>query len=407
MIRGKRHNRKDAFETLQANQPSPTVGSTARRDRPIATCIEQIPVKAVSSIATARIVFLLPFLVQGALPLAILRALRARGADVAVAYCLAESAGYTPDLAADFAAEGLLIDLSSLQTRSHFDHLAHTFVARGTKLVVQIGAFDLYPVLPYLKEQNPTLRLIDVLYNESGHTLNHFLYENCFDGVIVESQHMRKFVERSTTKSTPNIRVVENGIDLGDFAPAPVGTHASEGLHIGYIGRLSPEKNPLGFIDLAEALGAMLPALRFSLHGEGMLADSVRSRVSASPLGDRLAYRGRTANVAGVLATLDVLVVPSILDGRPNVVMEANACGVPVIGAAVGGIPELIEDGRNGILAAPTEFDRIASVLSNWANHPAALDYLRLECRRVAEARFDWHRMIGAYEAAFEAFIAL
>jgi glycosyltransferase involved in cell wall biosynthesis len=350
-----------------------------------------------------RIVALLPFLVEGTLSLNVLRELRRRGADVAVAFCGKGGRGYTPDPMTDFAAENRLIDLSPIPPGLLRDRLSREFEARRTRLALQIGAFALYPVLPYVKERLPTLRVVDILYNEVGHTLNHFLYEAYFDGVIVESQHMARFVRDSTLKTDPCVRVVESGIDLDRFSPGRR-RPGDEPLRIGYIGRFSTEKNPLGFIDLFERLAECLPRLAATIAGDGPMVDDVRTRVKASPAAKRLTYLGRVLDVSDALRTLDVLVVPSKLDGRPNIVMEANACGVPVIGAPVGGIPELIEEGVNGYLAAPTETDRIATWLRAWDEDPSLLSEIRSSSRKWAEARFDRSRMIADYAVAFAHF---
>lgn len=356
--------------------------------------------------ATSAIIALLPYLVEGALSLNVMRALRKRGIGVAVAYCSRDNGGLASDPMRDFAAEGRLIDLSATPPEHYIDALRHEIVARETRLLLQIGAASLYPVLPYLKEWNPRLKIVDILYNEVGHTVSHFLFENCFDGVIVESEHMRRFVRNCTLRPDADIRVVENGIDLQTFTPAPV-EFTPDRLRVGYIGRMSPEKNPLGFVDLAEALATRIPSASFSLVGGGPMTEEVRRRVDSSSLGNRVAYSGpaRVNDVASTIRALDVLVVPSTLDGRPAVIMEANACGVPVIGSPVGGIPELIEEGRNGFVAAPRDVDRIAHILQHLNDDRDALANLRHTCRVVAEQRFAYDRMIDDYAAALDRFI--
>ena len=247
---------------------------------------------------------------------------------------------------------------------------------------------------------------MDILYNEIGHTVNHFLYESCFDGVIVESQHMARFIQAGTVKEDPGIRIVESGIDLDQFAPAAARSPDPNRLEIGYIGRMSSEKNPLGFIASFEKLAEDLPNLHASMAGEGPMADDVRRSIAASPVTDRIRFHGRVESVAEALREIDVLMVPSTVDGRPNVVMEANAAGVPVIGAPVGGIPELIEDGVNGYVAKPTETDRIAGWLRQWTEVPASLAAVRASSRKAAETRFDRRRMIADYADAFARFLS-
>jgi glycosyltransferase involved in cell wall biosynthesis len=101
------------------------------------------------------------------------------------------------------------------------------------------------------------------------------------------------------------------------------------------------------------------------------------------------------------LAELDVLVVPSKLDGRPNVIMEANACGIPVIGAPIGGIPELIQHGCNGFLFRPDEFHEISKVVNEWVKDITKYKEYQIACRVIAEKLFDRERMLSDYEAVF------
>jgi glycosyltransferase involved in cell wall biosynthesis len=156
---------------------------------------------------------------------------------------------------------------------------------------------------------------------------------------------------------------------------------------------------------LFESLAERLPNLSASIAGDGPMAEDVRRRIESSPAADRLNYLGRVESVAEAFRALDVLIVPSTLDGRPTVVMEANASGVPVIGAPVGGIPELIEEGVNGYLAGPSETGQIASWLLDWADNPGRLAAMRVSSRKIAEVRFDRRRMIADYAAAFAHFL--
>jgi glycosyltransferase involved in cell wall biosynthesis len=353
---------------------------------------------------TKGILALLPFIVNGALSMIVLRALRARGMDISVAYYQEGAQGYSTDAAEDFRAEGRLLTVSPTDRGGAIDQLEGEIVRRDIGLLLQIGSPWAYRQLPYVKERCPGLRLVDILYNKVGHSLNHFLYENCFDGVIVESEDMRRFVFENTRKTDPGVQLVESGIDLDAFSPAAPVSGAP--FTIGYFGRMSPEKNPFGFVALAERLHKRLPDVRFRMFGEGPQADAVRARVEASVARSVLSYDGFVAHPCDALSCLHVLVVPSLLDGRPNVVMEANACGVPVIGAPVGGIPELIEPGRNGLLLGPAQPDEIAIAVEEWMGQSARYSTLRANCRATAEERFDRNRMFDRYEEVFRGFLS-
>jgi glycosyltransferase involved in cell wall biosynthesis len=213
---------------------------------------------------------------------------------------------------------------------------------------------------------------------------------------------MRDFV-RERSRTGLRVSLVESGIDLADFLPT---ARASGPFVLGYVGRMSPEKNPLGFIFIAERLHAALPQLQFAIFGEGGMEKQVRARAAASPAANAIRFEGYAPHARDAFASIDVLVVPSKVDGRPNAIMEANATGVPVIGAPVGGIPELIEDGVNGLVAAPDDHARILSTVAGWVNDPEGFQRLRRSCRVKAEQQYDRKRMLDDYEAVFRSALA-
>jgi glycosyltransferase involved in cell wall biosynthesis len=333
----------------------------------------------------------------------VMRALRERGMDISVAYYYQKGdPGYTFDEADDFRAEGRLLSVSPTNWTHAIDQLHHEVVQRGIGLLLQIGSPWAYRQLPYLKERCQDLCLVDTLYNRHHNALNYFLYENTFDGVIVESEDMRRFILENTRKAEPAVHLVESGIDLDVLYPSCPAAGAP--FTICYLGRMSQEKNPIGFVELAEQLHPRIPELRFRMFGEGPQAETVHARIKASAAQTMLRYCGY-APLRESLASLHALVVPSRMDGRPNVVMEANACGVPVIGAPVGGIPELITPGRNGLLLKPAQLDEIAAAITGWMSQPALYNALRASCRATAEERFDRKRMFDRYENVFRSFL--
>lgn len=349
-----------------------------------------------------KVLALLPFLVKGALSIEIFRAMSEKGLDVTVAYCDDTVALYPPDDMADFRAKDRLVDLSKNSMPHRREVIGKLIRERDVELIVQVGAHDLYHHLALWKEEHPSLRIADILYNEFGHTLNHFLYERCIDGVIVESESMRDYVERASSRGRPPVQIVRSGVDLAWFAPAVDRKPPSAPLTVGFIGRMSSEKNPMGFIDLAERLLALEPEMEFRMYGGGGDADAVRHRLAGSLFKDHIVYGGFAEHSRTALHELDVLILPSKFDGRPAIIMEANACGVPVIGAPVGGVPELIEEGVNGHLAAPTDTRAFHALITRWKQDPGVLAALRRSSRELAMQRFDRARMLDDYVQAFK-----
>jgi len=123
--------------------------------------------------------------------------------------------------------------------------------------------------------------------------------------------------------------------------------------------------------------------------------------VAASRAGDRLGFIGYVDRVTTALHAIDVLVVPSLIDGRPATIMEANACGVPVIATRVGGIPEMIRDGENGVLFDLSDIAPVAAALRRWRDDRRELDGMRIRSRVFAKANFSVELMLRGYEAIF------
>lgn len=346
-----------------------------------------------------RALALLPFLVKGAKSIEIFRAMPDRGVDVTVAFS-GPSAPYAADKMEDFIARDRLIDLSRADLRESFEVIRKAIEDRRIDLVVQVGA-PLYPCLPRWKESNPKVRIADILYNEFGHTLNHFLYERCIDAVIVESESMRRYAMLASDKAQPTIELVRSGVDLEWFTPRDGPLSDGSSVTFGYIGRMSPEKNPLGFVELAERLLALDHDLEFRMAGNGPEATDVEQRLVNSPYRDRIVYTGYVDGSRSALHQIDVLILPSKFDGQPAIVMEANACGIPVVAAPVGGVPELIDDGVNGYLLHPEETGRIHDLLSTWKKSPKTLNRLRRSAREYACWMFDRERMFDHCADAF------
>ena len=187
-----------------------------------------------------------------------------------------------------------------------------------------------------------------------------------------------------------------------DFAPGRIsviynGVAAEKGFYrspdphrytIGCIGRISPEKGQREFIDAASAIHRLLPSCRFVIYGSALFADPAARQydeeIRTASAGLPVEFAGWIEDVRSALSALDLLLVPSAShEATPRVILEAFAAGVPVIAFASGGIPELIDNGRTGLLArdAP-EMARLALELLT-RHRPQLADIAH-------EARLSW-----------------
>lgn len=212
---------------------------------------------------------------------------------------------------------------------------------------------------------------------------------------------MRDLVPEAANK----VSILPNATAMA--GPRPRDT-ASGGPRITFLGQLGPRK---GSADLLEALALLrhVPGWSAALAGDGAIAET-RSRVARLGLAERVAVPGwiSTAERAALLDDSDMLVLPSHAENLPMVILEAFAHGVPVVSTPVGAIPEVVHDGRNGLLVTPGDVPALAAAIESLLRDPAA------RVRMGAAARHDHAQSfeIGRYlqrlsqlwrEAAFPA----
>ena len=192
--------------------------------------------------------------------------------------------------------------------------------------------------------------------------------------------------------SEGRLHVVENGV-----AEAPQRAPVSN-MRIGMVGRISPEKGQIEFLQAARQIGKAFPNSRFVIAGDVLFedarADNYHQRVRAEAEGLPVQFLGWRDDVYSVMQEFDILVVPSIQEpGMPRVVLEAQACGVPIIAFATGGIPEAITHGETGFLINPPTANELAvKMLALLMRSPEQLAVVGQAGRRAWRRRFTLER---------------
>ena len=118
---------------------------------------------------------------------------------------------------------------------------------------------------------------------------------------------------------------------------------------------------------------------------------------------DRVHFLGHVHDVPGLLAASDLFCYPSLADGLPNAVVEAMAMGLPVIASAVGGIPELITDGENGLLVAPQDVRQLARSIARLLDDESLAARLGARAATSVRAQLDFNACCEAWEASVAA----
>ncbi len=152
------------------------------------------------------------------------------------------------------------------------------------------------------------------------------------------------------------------------------------------LGTVANFRTHKAYPDLLEAARRVIDAghqVRFVAVGQGRLEDQIRERHDALDLRERFALLGYREDAVRVLAACDVFVLASLFEGMPVSLMEALALGVPVVATAVGGIPELVTNGVEGLLVRPSAPEALATALGELIADPAR----RAEMSQAAAAR--------------------
>ncbi len=209
------------------------------------------------------------------------------------------------------------------------------------------------------------------------------------------------------------IAVVENGIDLQRLAGATgEGVRAEFGIPqqvplIGLVGRLHPAK---GHADLIAAL-ARLAAQGIDTHcllvGSGELRDEIAAEVARHGLEGCVTFTGQRADVPRLLAALDVLAMPSRWEGLPMTLLEAMAMGKAIVATRVGGIPNVVTDGCDGLLAPAGDAAALAAALQRVVSDAALRRALGEQARETLLVRYDIGRTARAYESLYAARLGL
>jgi glycosyltransferase involved in cell wall biosynthesis len=179
-----------------------------------------------------------------------------------------------------------------------------------------------------------------------------------------------------------------------DFAP--------EAVLFVCVARLAPQKNHVLLLQAFAQGPASNPRARLVLVGGGKLGPELEKEADALGLGDRVRFLGTRSDIPEILGAADVFVLSSDYEGSPLSIMEAMAAGKPVISTAVGGVPELVEDGRSGLLVPRGSPKALAEAMSLLVENHEAREAMGKASLELATERFDARVMTRAYEELYD-----
>jgi glycosyltransferase involved in cell wall biosynthesis len=210
-------------------------------------------------------------------------------------------------------------------------------------------------------------------------------------GLIAVSPFVR---ERALGRFRDRVSIVPPGVDATMFSP----NGAPDGRTILFVGPLSKAYRWKGIDVLWDAFDRVRrdrPDAQLVLVGEGDRVDEFSKRASATGGAVRLAGRLSDKELASAYRACSVLVLPSTTEAESfgMVLAEANACGRPVVGSRIGGIPSFVRDGENGLLVPPGNVEALAAAIRRILDEPAISRRMGRQGRERVVKDHDWDQL--------------
>jgi glycosyltransferase involved in cell wall biosynthesis len=193
------------------------------------------------------------------------------------------------------------------------------------------------------------------------------------------------------------ISTIWNGIDLSRFryvGPKPDGP-------VTMVARLSPVKDTRTLLEATAVVARSYSNLQVAIAGDGPCFADLKAASLELGLGEHVRFLGEVKAVPELLGQASMLVLPSLSEGLPLTVLEAMACGLPIVATHVGGTPEAVRDGETGFLVPPRSPAQLAEKILQVLRHPEEAKTMGLAGRRRVEQFFSIQSMIDSYEGLY------
>ena len=225
------------------------------------------------------------------------------------------------------------------------------------------------------------------------------------DRLIAVSDFTRRELKQYYRVNQAKIRVIHNGVDVDKFKPASgkrkikeeLGFN-SDDLAILSVGRLYARKGLFTLIESMPDVVRRFPRAKFIISGKGQSNEMRKLVDHATRLGvnDNIVFTGYfpDSKLPKLYQAADVFAFSTFYENLPFAVLEALSSGLPVVTTNVGGIPEMIESGKNGFLVQPFNARELSDKILYLLEHPDAASEMAFQARKTILERFDWRLIV-------------
>jgi glycosyltransferase involved in cell wall biosynthesis len=205
------------------------------------------------------------------------------------------------------------------------------------------------------------------------------------------------------------IVVVKSAVDAERFRPKPDRAWfdkefslSGKGIIIGVNASLIPRKGHRVLLDAMPAVLKKHPDVQVLFFGKGRMEAELRKAIADNGLGRNVHLAGYRGDVERILPNFDLLVHPALREGLGVAILEAAACGLPVVASRAGGIPEVVHDGINGLLCDPGDSDAFAAAINRLLDNPGQMRAFGAASREMVVKDFSIARMVEGNWRVYE-----
>lgn len=278
-------------------------------------------------------------------------------------------------------------------------HVHSPFPAIGARLV--LGVPQVYTEHNRWDSYHPATRWGNLLtYRRAGHVF-------AVSPSVARSARYPRLLRRL---GMPPVEVLVHGHDPASVGSAQPDPRAALGVPdhapvVGTVANLRPEKGHTHLLAAAEIVRQAVPDVRFVLVGEGPGEPAIAAEIRSRGLGGAVTMAGGRSDAAALCRAFDVFCLPSLSEGLPLAALEAMAAGVPVVATDAGGLPDLIEDGRNGLIVRRGDPVALAAAITRLLRDTALRTRLG-DAGRERALSFDIRQAVRRMEAVYERTVA-
>ena len=225
------------------------------------------------------------------------------------------------------------------------------------------------------------------------------------DCIIANSQAVADYASDRENEDSKKFQIIRNGIVADHFVSRKTGEHVRKrykiplgGIVIGMVANFTPVKDHPLLLDIARNVIKRHKNVHFLLVGTGPLANAILNTIRHRKQSDYFTRVATVSELADLYCAMGITVLCSKMEGSPNVLLEAMASGTPTVSAAVGGIPEIIEDGVTGCLVTSRNPQDFADIIHELITNPKKHN----EIAKNADAWVRKHRTLDTMVAQYE-----